>query len=126
MHIPVSRNPTYSFLYNVDDAYGISSLQSLDVVQFRSISPGKEASNIHKGKCPKKYSACRGYLWKTITKRKFKKQTMGVFFWPNMQMGYFFSYNIHDEERKEIFTVVHCLQSCSFQVTVHLFVPLFL
>ena len=62
MHIHVSRNPTYSFLCNIDDAYGISSLQSLDLVQVRSISPGKQASNIHKGKCPKKYSACRGYL----------------------------------------------------------------
>ena len=62
VYIPVFRDPTYSFLCNVDDAYGISSLQSLDVVQFRSISPGREASNIHKEKCPKKYSACRGYL----------------------------------------------------------------
>ena len=62
VHIPVSRNPTYSFLCKVDDAYGISSLQSLDLVQVRSISAGKQASNIHKGKCPKKYSACRGYL----------------------------------------------------------------
>ena len=79
VHIPVSRNPTYS-LCNLDDAYGISSLQSLDVVQFRSISPGKEASNIHKGKCPKKYSACRGYLWKTITERKFKNKQWVFFF----------------------------------------------
>ena len=51
---------------------------------------------------------------------------MGVFFWPNVQMGYFFSYNIHDEERKEIFTIVRCLQAYSFQVIVPLFVPLFL
>ena len=35
MHIPVSRNPTYSFLRNVHDAYGISTLQSLDVVQLK-------------------------------------------------------------------------------------------
>ena len=31
-------------------------------------------------------------------------------------MGYFFSYNIHDEERKEIF--LFCLQASSAQVTV--------
>ena len=62
VHILVSRNLTYSFLCKVDDAYGISSLQSLDLVQVRSISAGEQASNIHKGKCLKKYSACRGYL----------------------------------------------------------------
>ena len=43
-----------------------------------------------------------------------------------MQMGYFFSYNIHDEERKEIFIIVRCLQASSFQVNVRLFIPLFL
>ena len=46
---------------------------------------------------------------------------MGVFFVPNVQMGYFFSYNIHDEERKEIFTILCCLQASSAQVTVRLF-----
>ena len=52
---------------------------------------------------------------------------MGVFFLTKCADGLLFcSYNIHDEERKEIFTVVRCLQACSFQVTVHLFVPLFL
>ena len=41
MHIPVSRNPMYSFLCKVNDANGISSLQSL--VQVRSISQSKQA-----------------------------------------------------------------------------------
>ena len=45
---------------------------------------------------------------------------------PQPLMGLFFSYNIHDEERKEIFTILHCHQASSFQVTVPLFVPLFL
>ena len=126
MHITVSRNPTYSFLCKVDDAYGISSLQSLDLVQVRSISRSKQASNIHKGKCPKKYSACRGYLWKTITERTFKNWNHGYFFVPNLKMGYFFSHNIHDEERKEIFTILRCLQASPAQVTVRLFVTLFL
>ena len=63
---------------------------------------------------------------KQSPKENLKTETMGVFFAPNVQMGYFFSYNIHDEERKEIFTILHCLQASSAQVTVHLFVPLFL
>ena len=38
MHIPVSRNLTYSFLCNVHDAYGLSTLQSLDVVQLKNFT----------------------------------------------------------------------------------------
>ena len=79
MHIPISRNPTHSFLCNEDDAYGISSLQSLDVVQVRSISPGKQAiftrENVRRN-----IQLAEAICEKQSLKENLKTETMGVFF----------------------------------------------
>ena len=79
VHIPVSRNPTYSFLCNIDDAYGISSLQSLDVVQFRSISPGKQASKFTRENVRRNIQLAEVICEKQSPKENLKTETMGVF-----------------------------------------------
>ena len=97
VHIPVSRNKTYSFLCNIDDAYGISSLKSLDVVQFRSISPGKEASYIHKENVRRNIQLEEAICEKQSLKENLKTNN-GFFFLTKRADGLLFSYNIHDEE----------------------------
>ena len=91
-YVHMSRNLTYSFLCKVDDANGISSLQSL--VQVRSILRSKQAI------FTRNIQLTEAFWEKQSLKENLKTKTTGHFFVPHMQTGYFFSYNTHDEEKK--------------------------